>query len=69
MSAHAWIRSVVMGVLLCLGDQAQGAERTPTKARRPTLWKQGEAALASKNLTAARTALEGAFRQAPSTLR
>lgn len=55
-----------------VADPAQqpqkASEKVPAakgKARRPTLQQQGEAALQSKDLAAARTALEGAFRQAP----
>lgn len=79
MSVRVWIGWAAVATLLCLEGGAQGRQRPaaadPTqqpekaaakgKARRPTLQQQGEAALQSKDLAAARTALEGAFRQAP----
>lgn len=79
MSVRLWIGWAAVVALLSLEGGAQGRQRPaaadPTqqpdkapakgKARRPTLQQQGEAALLSKDLAAARTALEGAFRQAP----
>lgn len=80
MSVRVWIGWAAVATLLYLEGGAQGrqrpaapdpsqpADKAPAKGkgRRPTLQQQGEAALQSKDLAAARTALESAFRQTPS---
>lgn len=79
MSVRLWIGWVAVATLLYLEGGAQGRQppgatdqaqqpdkaQGKGKARRPTLQQQGESALQSKDLAAARTALEGAFRQIP----